>query len=290
MDIRAILMGLAFAVMWSSAFTSARIIVAAAPPLSALALRFLISGLLAVALARMLGQSWRLTRSQWRATIIFGICQNALYLGLNFVAMQTIEASLAAIIASTMPLLVALSGRVFLGEPLRPLTIGGLVAGFVGVAVIMGARFGGALDLFGVGLCVAGVLALTVATLSLRGASAGGNFLMVVGLQMLIGSVVLFPVALGVETLDVAWSPVLIAAFVYTTLVPGLAATLVWFHLVNRIGALRAATFHFLNPFLGVAIAALLLGERLRPLDMLGVAVIAAGILAVQLSRMRPSR
>ncbi|MEM9240962.1 MAG: EamA/RhaT family transporter, partial [Pseudomonadota bacterium] len=33
MDIRAILMGLAFAFMWSSAFTSARVIVAAAPPI-----------------------------------------------------------------------------------------------------------------------------------------------------------------------------------------------------------------------------------------------------------------
>ena len=38
MDIRAILMGLAFAVMWSSAFTSARIIVADASPLAALTL------------------------------------------------------------------------------------------------------------------------------------------------------------------------------------------------------------------------------------------------------------
>ncbi len=45
MDIRAIGMGLAFALMWSSAFTSARIIVADASPLFALALRFLISGL-----------------------------------------------------------------------------------------------------------------------------------------------------------------------------------------------------------------------------------------------------
>jgi drug/metabolite transporter (DMT)-like permease len=57
--------------------------------------------------------------------------------------------------------------------------------------------------------------------------------------------------------------------------------------LVNRIGAVRAATFHFLNPFLGVAIAALVLGEALRPLDVIGVAVIAAGILAVQVSRQR---
>jgi drug/metabolite transporter (DMT)-like permease len=285
MDVRAILMGLAFALMWSSAFTSARIIVAAAPPLGALALRFLISGLIAVALARMMGQSWRLTRAQWRATIIFGICQNALYLGLNFVAMQTVEASLAAIIASTMPLMVALTGWVFLGEKLRPMALVGLIAGVLGVGIIMGARFGGGMDLYGVTLCAIGVVALTVATLSLRGATSGGNFMMVVGLQMLVGSAVLWVPALLLETYQVDWSPTLIAAFVYTTLVPGLAATFVWVLLVNRIGAVRGATFHFLNPFLGVAIAAILLGEALRPLDLLGVAVIAAGILAVHLAR-----
>ena len=288
MDIRAVLMGLAFAFMWSSAFTSARIIVADAPPVAALALRFLISGALGVGIALALGQSWRLTPAPWRATVIFGSCQNALYLGLNFVAMQTVEASLAAIVASTLPLLVAVAAWAVFGETLRPLGIAGLVAGFAGVALIMGSRLTGGVDLYGLVLCVLGVLALTLATLSVRGATSGGNVLMIVGLQMLIGSAVLAPVALATETLAVDWNWALLAAFVYTTLVPGLAATVVWFMLVNRIGATRAATFHFLNPFFGVAIAAALLGETLGPADLAGVAIIAAGILAVQLSRQKP--
>lgn len=287
MDIRAIGMGLAFAFMWSSAFSSARIIVADAPPLTALAIRFLISGFIGVALAGALGQTLRLTRSQWRATIIFGICQNALYLGLNFVAMQWIEAGLAAIIASTMPLLVALAGWVVLGERLPLLGIVGLVAGFAGVAIIMGARISAGVDLFGVMLCGIGVLALTFATLSVRGASSGGNVLMIVGLQMLVGSVVLSGFAFALEEWQVTWSWKLVAAFAYTTLVPGLAATWVWFRLVNRIGAVKAATFHFLNPFLGVAVAAVLLSESLAATDLIGIAVIMAGILAVQLSKQK---
>lgn len=68
----------------------------------------------------------------------------------------------------------------------------------------------------------------------------------------------------------------------------GNSAAHVWFLLVGRIGASRAATFHFLNPFLGVTIAALVLGEALRLSDMIGVVVIMGGILAVQLSR-RPA-
>lgn len=287
MDLRAAGMGLAFAVMWSSAFTAGRIISTAAPPLTALSIRFFVAGAIGVALARALGQSWRLTPAQWRATVVFGVCQNALYLGLYWVAFQTVEASLAAIIASTMPLLVALAGWLVLGERLAPLGVAGLLAGFAGVALIMGARFQGGADPFGVTLCVIGVLALAVATLTMRGVSSGGNFLMVVGLQMGVGAVALLPFALALEEVSVDWSWRLGLAYLYTILVPGLAATLVWFLLVHRIGAVKAATFHFLNPFLGVAIAAVLLGERLGPLDLVGVTVIAFGILAVQLSKQR---
>ena len=290
MDLRAILMGAAFALMWSSAFSSARIIVTDAPPLMALTLRFLLSGLIGVAIAAAVGQSWRLTGPQWRATIIFGVCQNALYLGLNFVAMQTVEASLAAIIASALPLTVAAAGWALLGQRLPWLGVAGLALGFAGVLMIMGGRMGaGGVDLFGLALCVMGVAALAFATLAVRGASSGGNLLMIVGLQMLVGAAVLAPVALLLETPEVRWSGTLIAAFVYTLLVPGLLATWVWFALVARIGAVQAATFHFLNPFFGVAIAALILGEAVGPLDIVGVAVVMAGILAVQRARTPPS-
>lgn len=287
MDMRAIGLGLAFAFIWSSAFTSARIIVADATPLFILSMRYLVSGLIGVGIALALGQSWRLSKSQWRATIAFGVLQNAVYLGLFFVAMQTIEASLAAIIASAMPLMVAIASWIFFRERLSAIGLIGLVAGVAGVALIMGTRLSAGVDLIGVAICFVGVLALTIATLTVRGASSGGNLLMVVGLQMLVGCVVLSIATLLFETPQVTLSWPLAIAFIYTCLAPGLLATWIWFQLVGHIGATRAATFHFLNPFFGVAIAAVLLGETLGPRDVIGVAIIAAGILAVQISRQR---
>ena len=285
MDIKAIFLGLAFAFMWSSAFTSGHIIVSSAPPLTALALRFLISGLIGVLLARYLGQTWTLTRKQWIATFIFGVFQNALYLGLTFVAMQTIEASLAAIVASAMPLMVALLGWLVFKERINGVGFIGLVAGLFGVLLIMGTRVNSGVDLFGLAVCIIGMFGLTFATLAVRGASSGGNLLMVVGLQMLVGSFALFAVAFQTETISVNYTWSLLAAFSYTTLVPGLLATWVWFVLVARIGAVRASTFHFLNPFFGILIAATILGEAITFMDTIGVIIIAMGILAVQLAR-----
>jgi drug/metabolite transporter (DMT)-like permease len=285
-DGRAVLMGLTFALIWSSAFTSARIIVEAAPPLFSLSARFAISGLIGVGIAFALGQRFNLTRNQWRAVLIFGLCQNAIYLGLNFVAMQTIEASLAAIIASTMPLLVALANWKIFKERLPMMGVLGMVAGFAGVALIMAQRFGGGADPVAIGLCLIAAVALAAATLTVKSASSdGGNLLMIVGLQMLVGSAALLIPALILEELVVEWTTPFVVAFIYTTLLPGLAATFIWFRLVGRIGPTRAATYHFLNPVFGVAIAFVLLSEALSWIDALGVVVIAGGILAVQRAR-----
>jgi drug/metabolite transporter (DMT)-like permease len=287
MNVRAILLGLIFVLIWSSAFTSARIIVLYSSPLAALSIRFLISGLIGVLIALVLGQTFKLTKLQWRATFIFGLCQNALYLGLNFVAMQSIEASLAAIIASTMPLMVAFAGWLFISERLSSSGVIGLVLGFSGVTLIMWARLNQGVDIFGLVLCVIGALALTVATLTLKDASSGGNIMMIVGLQMLIGSAVLAIFCLFFEDIYFSINRSFVLAFAYTTIFPGLVATVVWFKLVNHIGAVKAATFHFLNPFFGVVIAWLFLSESISYLDGLGVVVITVGIYLVQISKRR---
>ncbi|MDZ7909960.1 MAG: DMT family transporter [Gemmobacter sp.] len=289
MDLRALAMGLAFAIIWSSAYATARVIVADAPPILSLAIRFTLSGGLALAVGLLMGQSLRLSRAQWRATLIFGLCQNAIYLGLNFVAMQWVEASLAAIIASTMPLLVAALGWALFGERIRPLGLLGLALGLGGVGLIMATRLQGGAEPLGIALCLVAALALALATLMVRGAASGGNLWIVVGLQMWVGAAVLWGIAGFGNSWQITVSPHWLAAMAYQIVMPGIVATVLWFGLVGRIGAVKAATFHFLNPFFGVAIAALLLGEAIRLNDMIGVAIVMVGILAVQMSKQAPA-
>ena len=62
MDFRSIMMGVSFSCIWSSAFTLAKLIVTAASPLKVLSLLFLISGLLGIALARILVQKIKLNK------------------------------------------------------------------------------------------------------------------------------------------------------------------------------------------------------------------------------------
>ena len=286
MDFRSILMGVSFSFIWSSAFTSAKILVTAASPLMVLSLRFFISGLLGIAIARMLGQKIQLNKGEWTVVVIIGISQNAIYLAFNFIAMQWIEASLAAIIASLLPLVVAAVCWIFLGEKTGFKGMLGLIVGFGGVLVIMLDKLSSSNAYLGMTLCLIAVAALAGATLYVgRMMSLNKNVVMIVGLQMLVGSLTLFPFSLIFETWSIEWSTSFVLAFLYTTLVPGLFGTLIWFFLVRRIGPVKAATFHFLNPFFGVLVAAFILSEPLSISDGIGVTIIMAGILLVQLSR-----
>lgn len=287
-DALALTLGLAFVLLWSSAFTSAKIALADAPPFLLLAARFLVAGVGAVAVALALGQRVPRSRRVWGLIAVFGICQNSLYLGLNFLAMTRVPAGVAAIIASALPLVVAALSRIILGERLPWLGVAGLVAGFAGVLLIMAGRIADGTDPFGVLLCLGGVVALSVATLVVRGVSVGDGLLMVVGLQMLVGAATLLPVGMAFESLaDVHPTLSLLIAFSYIVILPGVVATVLWFLLVKRIGATAASAFHFLNPALGVGIAALLLGERVGWTDLFGVLIVTAGIAAVQLAKAR---
>ena len=164
-------------------------------------------------------------------------------------------------------------------------SIVGLALGMSGVTIIMATRIEQGVDATGVALCATAAIALTLATLSMRNASSGGNLLMIVGLQMLVGSAILAIASITTEKLIINVTLPLVIAFIYTTLVPGLLATWIWFKLVDRIGAVRAATFHFLNPFFGVIIASNILDEKLKLGDFLGVVIIMISILSVQISR-----
>ncbi|MDH3659524.1 MAG: DMT family transporter, partial [Alphaproteobacteria bacterium] len=153
-------MGIGFALMWSSAFSAVKLALQDAPPFLLLTLRFLLSGGVAVAIALALGQRFPAQPRQWLAILVLGVCQNSLYLGLNFQAMTVIPAGLAAIIASSVPLLVALFSRFLLGERLHWLGHAGLLIGFAGVLMIMANRISAGDSAFGLVLCIIGAAAL----------------------------------------------------------------------------------------------------------------------------------
>jgi len=273
-----------YIVLWASAFVPSKVGVVGTSPLWFLVVRFTVSGLLALALARALGARMPRGRREWVAAVVYGLLGNAVYLGCTYVALRHIASGIGAIVASTNPLALALVAPWLLREPLTPLKLGGLLLGFGGVVAIMIVRAGtGSADPGDVALAFAGVLGSVGSTIVFKRWCADLDLRAVNAVQLLAAAIVLLPLAPALEGMPHArWSWELIVSFWYVVLVMSLGASLLWFWLLAHGEASRVSAYYFLTPVFGLALAALLLHEPVGARDLGGLAAIALGISLVQ--------
>jgi drug/metabolite transporter (DMT)-like permease len=276
-------MGISISFMWASAFTAVRILMVNAPPFFVLSSRFFISGILAIAIARWCGQKMEFSRREWYTILSIGLLQNTICTALNFTAMQWVTASIAVIIASMLPFIMAIYGWIFKGENIGLIGRLGLFLGLAGVFLIVYDKTANQINILGIVLCIIAVLGFAGASIIVGNSlNDNNNLFMIVGLQMIVGSVTLLPLSIIFETWTIKISSIFIISFAYLILIPGLIGTLLWFSLIIKVGGTRASTFHFLNPFFGVAIASAILSEPITSRGWIGIVIIMLGILAVQ--------
>lgn len=275
-----------YVLLWASAYVPAKVGVLASSPLWFLVFRFLLAGVLALAIARAAGEPFPRGRAEWAAIVALGVLANAIYLGCTFVALRHLASGVGAIVASMNPLVLALVAPVLLAEPLTRGKLAGTLLGFAGVVAIVLARGGtGTAEPRDVALAFAGVLAGVGGTIVFKKWCAPLRLRTMTALQLLAAGFALLPPAIVLEGAPRAtWSWQLIAAFAYSALVMSVGASLLWFWLLARGEASRVSAYYFLTPVFGLALAALLLHEPVGPRDAGGLAAIALGIALVQRS------
>ena len=287
--VRLALMVLGFILLWSSAFSAGKIAVADCPPLIFLAVRFLAAGVLMMALAAVSGIRWTLSRRDVAVFAALGVANQAVYLGIGYVALKTgVSAGLASLIISANPILTAALAVALLGERMTVQKIIGLVLGLAGVAFIVQSRLTlGTDSLTGIVLCVLALVSLVGGTILFKFFAPKQGLWMGNGVQSLAAGIAVLPFALAFESFaDVVPTTSLILAFAYNVLFVSVFAYLLWFRILQVSGATAASSYHFLIPPLGMLFGWLLLGEHLEPADLIGIVPVALGIYLVT----RPAR
>ena len=282
MNLKSLVMGLTFILFWSSAFTSAKILVSNSPPLLILGIRFLLTGTIGILINNIFFGKVKLNNSDWKFICLFGFCQNTLYLGLNFLAMNKIDAYLAVIVASLLPIFVAIISFSLKKDKIHFLSVIGIIVGFFGSSIILAPKITVNFNLYGLSLCLIAVIALAIATLIIKdGFSKKEQLLPFVSIQMIVGGLPLLLLSFLFEEWTINFSNSFIIAFIYTCFFPGLIATMIWFNLVKRIGVIMASSFHFLTPPTGVIIAYIVLNERININDIIGIIFITIALTTI---------
>ena len=274
---------LLYVVLWSSGFIPSRVLVHDVTPLWGAVIRLLLAGGILVAWRLLCRDRWP-ERREWNAIVGIAVATNVVYLGLLYVALRHLTSGMAAIIASTNPLMLALVAPRLLRERLSLMQVCGLVLGFVGVVAIMASRAGASVDrVTDEAIALVSVSGLVASTVLFKRTTFVTSLPLITGLQLCIGAIAVLPIAFALEG---APRPELHAgswlALAYLVVVMSIGASLLWFWLLERGEASRLSAYYYITPVLGLVLSRLLLKEPLRLWDIAGAAVVALGIALVQ--------
>jgi drug/metabolite transporter (DMT)-like permease len=281
--VRYTLLALIFCHLWSGAFVAVKVGLASSPPLFFMASRFLVAGALLLAWARLTGRPMPAGRGQWGSIVLLGLLTNAISLGLTAIALRDLSAGMAAILASTNPLMLALVAPWFLGEQLTRRKVAGLLIAFSGVMWVMGSRVGPDNRLAAMALVVLSTACLVAGTIVFKRIRPDQDLIVLNASQLFVAGVALIVPSALIEPLgSVQLTLSLVASQAYLIAGVSWVGMLLWFWLLRHGNATRASAWFFLNPVIGVFLGATLLGEPLRAPDFLGAVTVALGILLIQ--------
>jgi len=279
-----------FVVLWASAFSVGKIAIADCPPLLFLAARFLAAGVLMLGLAGASGVRWTLSKRDVLVFAALGVANQAMFLGIGFLALKTISSGLAALIISSNPIVAAVFAVLLLGERMTWRKVFGLLLGLAGVAFVVKSRLTiGTDQLSGILLAVVALLAFVSGTILFKLFAPKDGFWIGNGVQSLASGAAMLPFAAGFESFhDVVPTWSLLGAFAYSVLIVSVFAYILWFRILTVSGATAASSYHFLIPPLGMLFGWLLLGEHVALSDLIGIIPVVLGIYLV--TRPAPAR
>lgn len=278
---------LALSLLWGGSFFFTGIAVRELPPLTIVVLRVGLAAAMLGLMLLLLGVRLPVDRRAWAALFGMGLLNNAVPFCLIVWGQTHIASGLAAILNATTPLFTVIVAHVFTAdERMTGNRLAGVMIGLAGVVVTIGP---GALQ--GLGDDVLAQLAVLAAALSYAFAGVYGRRLRRLGIapvtaatgQVTASAIMLLPFALLV---DQPWSLAMpgaatIAAILGTAALSTALGYILYFRILATAGATNLLLVTFLIPVSAILLGALVLSERLSAEHFLGMALIGAGLAAI---------
>lgn len=280
---------LLFVLLWNSGFIGAEFGLPFASPWTLMFWRYAILTLLLglwLALRRQL--RWPGARAVGHAAIV-GVLAHGVWLTCVMLALnQGAPAGIVALVTALQPLLTgALSGPV-LGERTDPRQWVGLLLGFAGVVIAIGARLSvdSPVPAASYLLPFVSVAGITIASLLQRGWTRAGTSAPLpldatLFYQALATALAVLGPAWWLDGFTTDWTPPFIATLAWLILPVSVGAYWTMWRLLARQEATRVASLFYLSPPVTMLMAWVAFGDTLETTDLVGLAVAGAGVLLV---------
>ena len=253
-------------------------------PLHGAALRALPAGLLLLLVRRRMP-----TGSWWWKSLVLGTLNMGAFFALIYLAAQTLPTSIASTIMASSPVVLMLFAWMALAERPRALHLAGAGIGVAGVCLML-LTGPVAVNAHGVLASVAAMVMSSFGYILAKKWSAGIDVFSLTSWQLIAGGVMLVVAAVTIEGPPPRLGGTELAAFGYVTVFATALAFAAWFTGLRHLSAGTVGLIGLLNPVTGVLLGVLIAGETLSARQLLGLALVFAGILLGQrISRPDPS-
>lgn len=278
--------------VWGSTYLAIRIGVESTPPYLFASTRFLAAAALLLVYLRAKRLPMPSTASDWRTIVVTSVLLLVGANGLVTWSEQWVASNQAALMVATSALWMAGFGTLGArGESLSLATWGGLMVGFLGVAVLVGD------GLLQHSAPATAYLALVISPIFWALGSIYGRRnplscppLVTATFQMLIAGVLMGLIGLAAgEGERWRWTSQSWAAWAYLTVFGSCIAYGAYYWLVHNVTPAVLGTYAYVNPAVAVLLGCWLGGESLNKLQVIGTGVILVGVVLVTLSQ-RPPR
>lgn len=271
---------LLFVVFWSSGFVAAKLAVPFAEPCTFLFLRFAI--VVAALLPFVLLAKSRPSLPELATTLLAGGLMQGFYLSCVVWSIYLgLPAGVVALTVSLHPITTAFLSSAALGERIRPLAWLGFVLGIAGTLLVLWPKLIVGFDeipLAALALCAAALPFMSSGTVVQKGLAPAVAPLSATCIQNAGGCVVTGIGALVLETRDVDWAPLMIGSLLWQAAIVSIGAVALLLLMLRARGASRATSVFFLVPVGSAALAYLVLGEELEPLQLAGMVVVTVAV------------
>ena len=270
-------------VVWGTTYIVTTELLPAGHPLFSSLIRALPAGLIAIALARALP-----TGAWWWKSAVLGVLNIGAFFPLLFLSAYRLPGGVAATLGAVQPLVVAILVVFLLQERLSAWRLAWGVVGVIGVALVV-LRSTATLDAVGVvaGLVGAASMGVGVTLTKKWGRPAGVHAMGVAGWQLTAGGLFLLPITLVFEGIPVGLDVGALAGYAWLGIIGGLLSFTLWFRGIGRLPVAAVAVLGLLSPLVAATLGALLAGERLGPVQLLGFALSLTAIAAGQITPTR---
>ncbi|MDE3077356.1 MAG: DMT family transporter, partial [Chloroflexota bacterium] len=264
-------------------YTVTKLLLREFPPFTLGALRFTSAGIILLAIGLpVYNPSLRPGQFPWGTFLLIGFFGVALYSGALNIGLRLTSAVDAALIQAFIPAAFALAAALVLGERLTAGRILGIGLSIVGMALVVGsAGFGGQHNLLGDLLVVLTVVGWVISAVLVKRVSTSVNQTLISGFATFCGALFLIPVSvveLAVVGLPshVSWTAW--GLLTYQALVGSVFAYWCQNTALRHLQASEVASYVNLNSVIGVGLAAIVLGESLLPLQIVGGVLVLGGV------------